>query len=175
MSFSLVADHAFRRLIDVSPEFLLSRNIDLLLLDLDNTLAPYDEPLPSEETVAWASEMRAAGVTLFFVSNSHRPGRVEAFAEKLDIGWITDAGKPSPKAVRRALEICARPRERTALAGDQIFTDILCAGLSGITGILITPITFRPLKLSNILRALRYVGETPFRLLCRNKTWRSRK
>ena len=175
MSFSLVADHAFRRLTDVTPDFLLSRNIDLMLLDLDNTLAPYDESLPTEETAAWAAEMRAAGVTLFFVSNSHKPGRVEAFAEKLDMGWITDAGKPSPKAVERALELCARTRERTALAGDQIFTDILCANLSGITGILITPITFRPLKLSNLLRALRFAGETPFRLLCRNKTWRNRK
>jgi predicted HAD superfamily phosphohydrolase YqeG len=100
---------------------------------------------------------------------------VEAFAEKLNIGFITDAGKPSPRAVERALEICAGVPERTALAGDQIFTDILCAGRSGVTGILITPITFRPLKLSNALRALRYVGEMPLRLLCRNKTWRTNK
>ena len=175
MSFSLIADHAFRRLTDVTPQFLTDRGIDLLLLDLDNTLAPYDSPLPTEETAVWAARMLEGGVTLFFVSNSHKPGRVEAFAEALGVGYITDAGKPSPRAAQRAMDLCGRGRDRTAIAGDQIFTDILCAGRSGITGILITPITFRPLKLSNLLRALRYVGETPFRLLCRNQTWRKKK
>ena len=38
------ADFAFRRVNDITPEFLFKNNIKGLLLDLDNTLTTHDNP-----------------------------------------------------------------------------------------------------------------------------------
>ena len=54
--------------------------------------------------------------------------------------------------------------EKTALAGDQIFTDTLGANLAGVSSILVEPIKF-----TNVFLRLRYYGEMPFRKMYKNK------
>ena len=174
MSFSLIPDHAFRRITDIDTEFVRAKGITLLLLDLDNTVAPYNVKAPDESFTQWRELMRQNGVELFFVSNSHKPGRVEAFAKTLGTGFITDAGKPAPAAIRRAVSECGRELSQSALIGDQIFTDVLGANLAGISSIIVNPISFSPTSWQNILRRLRYRAEAPFRALCRDRTWRKK-
>ena len=41
MSFSLLPDLIFPALTDVTPQALMARGIELLLLDFDNTIVPY--------------------------------------------------------------------------------------------------------------------------------------
>ena len=49
---------------DVTPMFLEKRNIRYLLLDIDNTLAPYEQPEPDSDNLAWFSAMREAGIKM---------------------------------------------------------------------------------------------------------------
>ena len=164
MSFIFTADYGFKKLTDVSPAFLTERGIRLLLLDIDNTIAPYKTPEPGADVLSWAGEMKKAGVTLFIVSNSKKTGRVERFSKALGVSFIGRARKPHREGILKAAEMCGVPPGNTALAGDQTFTDVFGARLSGVTAILV-----KPIKFENPLHVLRYIAELPFRAACKEK------
>ena len=136
---SLQPDAYFARFTDITPAFLRSCGIDALLIDIDNTLAPYEEPDPRPETTAWFAALAAAGIRAALISNNDA-ARVEQFNAALHLPAYPDAHKPMPKTARRALaELGAEP-VRAAALGDQIFTDVICARLCGIQAILVPPI-----------------------------------
>ena len=164
MNFSLIPDYSFHALTDISADFLTERGIQLLMLDMDNTISPYGVTEPDEETRIWADNIKAAGIELYIVSNSKCPGRTEQFAKELSIGYIKAAGKPKPGALNKVMCIKELLPEQCALAGDQIYTDTIAANLAGVTSLLVYPIKF-----TNIFLKLRYWAELPFRGLCRNK------
>ena len=143
---------------DLSPDFFTSRGIKLLLLDLDNTLLPYETFHPSDELLDWLSSMTAAGIEPFIFSNN-RGGRPAHFSELLNIEFIGKAKKPNPRRLWEVLAQKSIAKENAALVGDQIYTDIFC----GKRGKILT-VSVRPISIKNPLRALRYALEFPFRL-----------
>lgn len=147
----------YKALTDIKAHDLLDRGIRLLILDVDNTVSPYRVDTVTEKTVMWAEYMKGSGITLFILSNN-RGGRPAVFAAQLGVEYIKRAGKPSPKGVDAVLEKTGFSRGETAIVGDQVYTDMLCANRAGITGILVEPIKFTYPWL-----ALRYFAELPFR------------
>lgn len=165
MSFSLVPDYSFCRVTDILPDFLKSQGIRFLMMDLDNTIAPYGQNMLSENVLRWAEAVVESGVELYFVSNSKKYGRVEHFADSLkNIGYIKAAGKPSPKGVLAAMSAAGRTKKESALVGDQVFTDVLAANNGSVTSICV-----KPIKFTNPFLAIRYFFEIPFRAMCKNK------
>jgi HAD superfamily phosphatase (TIGR01668 family) len=159
-----IPDFSFKKLTDVKPGFLHDLGIKLLLLDLDNTVAPYGDDTPSAEIIFWVEEMKVADIALFIISNN-RSDRPQKFSKALGISYINRAWKPSTKGIDKAIFDSGFNREETAFAGDQVYTDILAAKRAGIMSILVKPIKLR----NNFLLAIRYALEFPFRLLARNK------
>ena len=155
----LMAQHA----VDLRPGELCQMGIKLLLIDLDNTLSPYKKDLPSGEVIKWIASLKAEGIEPFILSNN-RGDRPKVFADALGIGYIRGAKKPFTAALRSVLEKKGIRSSEAALVGDQIYTDVLCAKMAGITAILVQPIS-----LSNPLLAVRYVLELPFRLLYKQR------
>ena len=166
LAFSLLADQTFRSVYDIRPEDLTRAGIALLLADLDNTLAPYGVPEPEEALRSWAQKLRTAGVTLFILSNSRKPGRPARFARALGVPFLGHAGKPKRGGFLRAMEEAGVPAERTAIVGDQIFTDILGGNRAGVHTILVEPIRLS----GNPGRYLRYAAEWPFRALSQQRS-----
>ncbi|MEL4105770.1 YqeG family HAD IIIA-type phosphatase [Oscillospiraceae bacterium WX1] len=169
MSFSLVPDFSFKSICDVSPEFLKRHGVTLLLLDLDNTMAPYGTLEPTASIAAWAENVRNSGVDLFIVTNNRKSKRVESLAAAFGVDYIKGANKPFVTGVNKALARLGRDRSETALAGDQIYTDIIAANAAGITSIIVEPI-----RLINPVLNLRYWLEAPFRAMCRKKMWQQK-
>ncbi len=157
MSFSLRPHHKFRKVEDISPEFLRRKGVELLILDVDNTIAPYKTLTLEPAVLEWARSIKDAGVRLFIVSNN-KGQRPEVFSKLLDISFIKRAGKPSPRGVREALSASGVEARRAALVGDQIYTDTIAGALAGVRVILVEPIKF-----TNIFLAIRYFFELPFR------------
>ena len=164
MNIPLVPQYSFRDVTHISPEFLKNLGVRLLLLDLDNTVASYDEHLPSASVTHWATSIKNYGIKLFIVSNSVRCGRVEAFADALGIQFIKGASKPSPEGVLRSIVLAGSSVVDSALVGDQVFTDTLAANRAGVISIIV-----RPRRFTNPFLALRYALEAPFRAMCRNR------
>jgi HAD superfamily phosphatase (TIGR01668 family) len=108
--------------------------------------------------------MKRSGIELFIVTNNRGSKRVESLASAFGIGYIMGANKPFSSGINKALEQLGRKPEETALAGDQIYTDILAANSAGVVSIVVEPI-----KLRNPALNLRYWLEAPFRALCRHK------
>jgi predicted HAD superfamily phosphohydrolase YqeG len=108
--------------------------------------------------------MKANGITLFILSNSRLRGRVEAFAGALGIGYVKAAGTPSPTGLLRAMLAAGFEPFESALAGDQIFTDVLAANAAGAM-----PVIVRPKNCVNPFFAVRYALEAPFRALARGE------
>ncbi len=164
MSFSLVPNYSFNTITDVSPDFLRRHGITLLLLDLDNTMAPYGTLTPPAHIADWVKEIRQSGVELFIITNNRGCERVEALSAAFGMGYIKGANKPFAKGIRQALEQFGKTPGETALAGDQIFTDVIAANAAGVTSIVV-----RPIKIHHPAFNVRYWLEAPFRAMCRNK------
>ena len=161
MSLSPIPRGVYPSVTHISPQALAARGIRLVLADLDNTLVPYKVAEPPAHVAAWKEALAAEGLSLFLLSNSRKPGRAQAFAEKLGIPYQGHSGKPKKAGYLRAMErMGCTPRE-TVMVGDQIFTDTLGANNAGVTPLLVQPIRLA----GNPGRYIRYAVETPFRLL----------
>ena len=123
----------------ISAEFLKSKGIKAVLLDIDNTLVTYDDPLPTESVLNWLSSLSCAGISAAFISNNHKE-RVELFNSELKLFATWDSKKPSGKCYRAAMKHLGTDPTNTAVIGDQVFTDVWSAKMLGLYAILVKPI-----------------------------------
>ena len=135
-----VPDYMFRHYYEITPEFLSSIGIRALILDLDNTLAPYEQPVPDKENMQWIEKLKSAGIQCAFVSNNSDPSRVERFNENIGFYAYFKSGKPSTKNIWRAILDMKCRTDETAVLGDQIFTDVWAGKRAGLTAIMVPPI-----------------------------------
>jgi len=156
MPLSLLPAMITESLTDLTPAFLESRNIRLLMLDFDNTIVPYTTNVPRPDMEIWLRCMVRVGVRLCVVSNS-RNSRVPEFCRKYGIPCITRAGKPSARGIRECMAQFGVTPDQCALAGDQIFTDTLGANRAGVRAILV-----KPIHNHNFWLKARHVLEKPF-------------
>ena len=155
---NLVPDYLFDSIYTIDIERLRARGVTLLLADLDNTLIPYSQKMPTDDIRAWRDRLDAAGITLFLLSNSRKPGRAKRFAEALGIPYMGHAGKPRSGGFNRAMAQMGKKPQETAIVGDQIFTDIWGGNNAGVMTLMVKPIEF-----GTLFRRARYGVETPFR------------
>ena len=132
-------DFIFDKFDDITPEFLAEQGIRFLLIDIDNTLAPYEEPLPNERIKAWFLALAEADIRAVLVSNNKEP-RVTLFNSELGLPAFADCHKPSTKMLRRIVKQFGAAIEETSALGDQIFTDVWGAKTIGARAILVPPI-----------------------------------
>ncbi len=129
----------FRRITDINIEFLKNNNIETLLLDVDNTLSTHHGTVIVDGLTEWLNKMQENGIMLVVVSNSKR-WRIEPFAEKIGLPFVSLACKPLPNGYRKAVRMMKADKKTTAIIGDQIFTDVFGANLYGIRSLLVRPI-----------------------------------
>ncbi len=163
MSFSLLPAAITDAVTDLNPGMLRQWGVRLLMLDFDNTIVPYTSDIPTEIMSQWLTEMLASGIHVCVVSNS-RHGRVKVFCEKYGLDCITHARKPFSKGIGECLRKYGVTAHEAALAGDQIYTDILGANCQGVKSILV-----RAIHNHTIWLKLRHVAEMPFILAARNR------
>ncbi len=163
MPFSLLPKIITDELTDLTPALLKDRDIELLMLDFDNTIVPYTTSIPTEKMEAWLKSMVASEIPICVVSNSHKD-RVKIFCEQYGIPCITHAKKPFSKGIRECLEKFRIPANRAALVGDQIYTDTLGGNGMGVTSILVKAIDNH-----NFWLKARHVLELPFIYLARKR------
>ncbi len=146
-------DYYFGSAFDITPEFLLSAGIKAVVLDIDNTLVTYGEAEPSKKVTFWVASLAQAGIKAAIASNNNEE-RVRLFNRNLGIFCVSKSGKPSAKAVKAVCkEFSVSPRD-TAVIGDQIFTDVLCANRAGAVAILTKPIPYKENLFFRFKRAL---------------------
>lgn len=146
-------DYYFETYAGASVEFLKNAGIRALVLDIDNTLEPYENADPSEAVRAWFSALSEAGISAAFVSNNGKE-RVERFNQDLGNIAYYKAKKPFPMKINRAMREMGVSRSETLFMGDQIFTDVLAARFAGIRVALVPPIKDKTDVLTRFKRLL---------------------
>ena len=135
----LVPEYYFESYECATVDFLLSNKIKGIILDIDNTLEPYEHAEPGEAVVKWINSLKNSGISVAFLSNNNKE-RVEAFNKKLNCIAYSKAGKPFIKKLKRAMADMGTTKNNTVLMGDQVFTDVLAAHRAGLPAILVPPI-----------------------------------
>lgn len=139
MGFSLVPDYVFSAFHELTVDFLKEQGICGVILDIDNTLEPYENAYPGERVKEWLTELKNAGISYAFVSNNNKE-RVDTFNNELGAVAFHKAGKPFKKNVIKAMYLINCNKSNTILMGDQILTDVWAARNAGISAVLVPPI-----------------------------------
>ena len=125
----------------MSWETIAGQGIKGVIFDIDNTLVPHGEPA-DRRAMDFIEHLKKLGFRIYLLSNNKEP-RVRAFAEQVDLPYISKAGKPGQAGYLRAMKAMGTGRSTTVFAGDQLFTDVYGARRTGIYSILVKPLNPR--------------------------------
>lgn len=123
-------------------EELKKNGINTLVFDLDNTIAPFDIEYPSIQNKDFFKVLKEKGFTVLIVSNNKQE-RVEKFSKDLDIKFISKAGKPKITKIKNFILENGGEMEKSAIIGDQLFTDMWVGTKLKLKKILVEPIANR--------------------------------
>lgn len=139
MSGKLSPDYLFYHYYDITPEFLQEQGIKYILSDIDNTLAPYEMPLPDQRIIDWVESLHENGISIALISNNGKK-RVELFNSLLDVPAFHKSQKPRGATLLKALDALGGKPSECAVLGDQLLTDVLAARSVGVRAIVVPPI-----------------------------------
>ena len=139
MANPLMPDYMFRAFDEITPAFLASLGVKAILADIDNTLAPYEQPEPDERIKGWIASLAEAGIGIAFVSNNDWE-RVELFNRTLGVPAYAKSGKPFKKNLVKAMNDLGGTLETTVMLGDQLLTDALAGHNLGVKCLIVPPI-----------------------------------
>ena len=139
MALKFVPEYYFKTFNEASADFLTSIGVKGIVLDVDNTLEPYENPLPGDHVKEWLTELQEQGISAAIVSNNGGE-RINLFNSELGLPVYYKAKKPFKKNVLNAMKDMGTDKSNTILMGDQVFTDVWAAHNTGIRAILVPPI-----------------------------------
>jgi hypothetical protein len=122
---------------DVDAEALRSMGVRGVILDLDNTLAPWSGSSIDPSAAQWVASMKKAGFQLCIASNTSRPARLRRLASELGILHVPSCGKPRRKGFLASMAAMGTSPSDTVVIGDQLLTDVLGGNRLGLHTILV--------------------------------------
>lgn len=128
-------------------------NVDTVLVDLDNTLVPWNKKTIPQKIYNYLDKLKKNGFKICIVSNA-LPTRVKRISQELQIPYVALAIKPSTRTLKKAIQIVDSKIENTVIIGDQLFTDILAGNRLGIKTILVKPLAKFELFTSKFIRLI---------------------
>lgn len=158
VKFPLVPDFYFESIHAIDLARLRARGVRLLLADLDNTLVPYGVHTPTQPVRAWKQALDQAGITLFLLSNSRKPGPGPAIRGGSGYSLRGPCGQAQGGGAFSGRWPGWGPRRRRQPLWGPDFTGYLGGNRAGVLTLLVHPIQF-----GTVFRGLRYGLETPFR------------
>ncbi|MCC6485010.1 MAG: YqeG family HAD IIIA-type phosphatase [Armatimonadetes bacterium] len=137
---SLAPDVWIESVCELTPQYLGSLGIKGLIVDLDNTLCEWQSEDIPQEVRLWLKQLQEARVGVCIASNTHNRRRLDRVAKDLGVAYVQGVPKPRRLCFSRAFELLDLPPESVAVAGDQMFTDVLGGKRSGIHTVMVKPI-----------------------------------
>ena len=129
---------AVDKVTDITPKLIRAMNARAIILDVDNTLAIHGSQVPFEGTIEWTRKMLENGISIIIMSNNFKK-RVEPFAAKYGLPFLSLSLKPLPVAYYRAIHQMGVKRKEVVVVGDQVFTDVIGSNLAFMKSILLVP------------------------------------
>lgn len=129
-------------LYDIDIQALRKNGIKGMILDLDNTIIPWDSATLGPEVVQWLENVLATGMGIGLVSNN-RKKRVGKIAQTLNVPYAARAFKPAKKGFLRIMGAMSLLPHEVVVVGDQLYTDVLGGNRLGSYTIWVRPLSTR--------------------------------
>lgn len=130
---------------------LKEKGITLLLFDLDNTIAPAHMKIADLKVKILFDKLKRKGFTIVIFSNSPKH-RLTPFSKYLGVAMHPLSFKPMQGSFKKVLSLYETDKEKTAIIGDQLLTDIVGGNKAGIFTILVNPLTVKDMFLTKYNR-----------------------
>ncbi len=123
----------------IDKNFLASNNIELLIVDIDNTLSLVDDMNIMPFAKIWLEYIKALKYNVVLVSNNDLE-RVKPFADMLGLDYINNANKPQPESFNLILNKYNVKAEHCLVVGDSVPSDIIGGNSINAITVLVNPI-----------------------------------
>ncbi len=125
---------------DIDFNKLYAEGKKYILLDVDNTLIPYDISYADDTLKTLLKEIQEIGFKLIIISNN-KSERIGNFAKDVNLPYVTSAKKPLKIGYKKALKKigCINKKEVVSI-GDQLVTDVLGSNRMNFDCILVRPL-----------------------------------
>ena len=160
-----VPDMFYQSIYRIDYDKLKSIGIKLLVFDLDNTVATYNEVIPRNEVKELFDKLKEMGFSVILMSNSSK-SRVLPFRNSLEIDSCASAKKPFSKCYKKIMKVYKLESNQLACIGDQLITDIWGANKMGICSILVNPLSKKDRSLTYINR---FFERILFKIMAKNE------
>lgn len=149
----LLPDEYVASVFDINLERLKEKGIEGLVIDIDNTLVSWDTKSADHRVLDWFAKLERLGFNVCLLSNNTKD-RVTKFTELMGVPAVYRAAKPGKRAFEKAMAVMGKKRSKSAVVGDQVFTDIFGGKRLGLYSILVIPIDKREFITTRLLRKI---------------------
>lgn len=126
---------------DIDFATLYANGARVILFDLDNTLASYDETTPTKKQLELNEKLRKMGYKIFIISNNRKP-RTYLYTRTFQVDdYLVLSKKPFLFKIKKFLKKHNIKTEEIVMIGDQMLTDICCANRLGVKNIMVKSIS----------------------------------
>ena len=133
-------DKYCKNIYEINYRQLKQDGIKCLLFDLDNTLVPPHINTPNKKIRDLFDNLKELDFKVIIMSNSGKK-RLTPFKDELIVDCSASSMKPLKKKFLKVLKEYKFDVSETAIIGDQLLTDIFGGNRTGITTILVNPIS----------------------------------
>lgn len=140
---------------DIDYNKLYANGKRVILFDLDNTLAPYDDSTPTDKQLELNKKLKEIGFRIYILSNNHQKRTKLYTTTFLVDGYLVLARKPFVYKIKPFLKKENIEITNTILIGDQLLTDIKCANKLGLDSVLVKSISRKSEKWYTRINRLR--------------------
>lgn len=121
-------------------DWLVSKDIRLILCDVDNTLVPHGESFKIPLIKEFVQGVTNKGIQVILISNNTL-NKVKILSQELSIPVYSFALKPSGHTYRKIMKTYGVQANQIATLGDQLFTDVLGAKRMKMLSIYTNPLS----------------------------------
>lgn len=135
-----IPTYIYNDVFEIPYEDLYNKGKRIILYDLDNTLASYKEPVPSDKIIDLSNSLLKMGYKVYILSNNIGK-RIDLFCTKFPCtDKLCAMNKPGTKKTNKFFSDNNIEKASVILVGDQILTDIMCARKLNIDSVLVKSI-----------------------------------
>lgn len=132
-------DEHVKSIFDIDVNNLQKIGIKGIVIDLDNTLVPWNVRSAPDDVVTWLNELNKSNINVIVFSNNNRE-RVSFFCQPINKPYIARAKKPLGRSFRKARKQMGLKKSEMAVIGDQLLTDVFGGNRAGLYTILVQPL-----------------------------------
>ena len=142
----------YKSIFNINYDLLKSKNIKVLIFDLDNTIINADSSVPTSEVVELFKKLNRDFKV--FIASNNKKSRVRRIGEYLGVHGFYSVIKPTKKIRKLLLHKYDTKMEEVAMIGDQLVTDILMGNRLNMLTILVDPMGKKDLKVTYLNRLI---------------------